>query len=218
MSEYAKFRMKLMMAMKKSVKSRNVARKSKRKSRKKIQSCKYGRNPVTGKCNSKPSRKKSRKASRKKSATRKKSRKSNGKRALNAYMVVKEKARKGNKQSFMYNGNKYEKSPDSIGAMVFYIKVGGKKSRKKSRKVSRKKSRKVSRKKSRKVSRKKSRKASGKRGMNTFMVAKEKARNANKKSFVYNGNKYVQSKDSAVIYKRVGGKASRKKSRKASNT
>ena len=96
MIDQQKFRMKLMMAMKKSIKSRTTILKTK----------------------SKVSRKAKRKVSRK--AKRKVSRKAKRKRVMNAYMIIKEKARKGGKKSFMYKGNKYVKSPTS---KVIYTRV-----------------------------------------------------------------------------------------------
>ena len=79
-------------------------------------------------------------------------------------------------------------------------------SRKPRRKASRKPKRKASRKPRRKASRKSRRKASRKPSMNSFMQAKEKARKADKASFMYKGQKYTKSmtKTGMAIYKKAG--------------
>ena len=100
-------------------------------------------------------------------------------RSLNAFMQAKEKARKADKASFMYKGQKYTKSMTKTGMAIY----------KKARKASRKPKRKASRK-----------------GMNSFMQAKEKARKADKASFMYKGQKYTKSKTKTglVVYKKAG--------------
>lgn len=52
----------------------------------------------------------------------------------------------------------------------------------------------------------KGRKSKGRRGMNKYMIEKEKARKAGADSFVYNGTKYKKAttKTGMVIYKKGG--------------
>ena len=96
--------------------------------------------------------------------------------------------------------------------LMMAMKKAAKSRRKATRKASRKRrstKRKVSRKR-RSVKRK-----SGKRPLNAFMVAKEKARKANKKSFMYKGSKYVRelkgSKNQLVVYRKVVKKSAKRK-------
>ena len=132
-------------------------------------------------------------------------------RSLNSFMQAKEKARKADKASFMYKGQKYTKSMTKTGMAIYKKarKASRKASRKSKRKASRKPKRKASRKPKRKASRKPKRKASRKasrKGMNSFMQAKEKARKADKASFMYKGQKYTKSmtKTGMAIYKKAG--------------
>jgi len=93
------------------------------------------------------------------------------KRSLNAFMLAKERARKGDKNSFVYKGVKYVKSLASNGHLIVYKRssIKRKPSKKASRKPTkmddkkRKPSKKASRKPSKKASRKPSKKADKKR-------------------------------------------------------
>ena len=52
---------------------------------------------------------------------------------------------------------------------------------------------------------KKTKKTKGKKGMNKYMIEKEKARKAGKETFVYNGTTYkkAKTKTGMVIYKKA---------------